>query len=69
VPRDRAACALGNRRGGAGAAAFAAVLAGKIAARAAVVPVTGRNIDPPVHAEIVARHPLEPAVERTMRAA
>jgi threonine dehydratase len=54
---------------GAGAAAFAAVLAGKIAARAAVVPVTGRNIDPPVHAEIVARHPLEPAVERTMRAA
>ncbi len=40
---------------GAGAAALAAVLAGKVATRAAVLAVTGRNIDARVHTEIVAR--------------
>ena len=40
---------------GAGAAALAAMFAGKISTRAAVLPVTGRNIDARVHTEIVAR--------------
>lgn len=40
---------------GAGAAALAAVLAGKIRGRAVVLPVCGRNIDARVHAEILAR--------------
>jgi threonine dehydratase len=40
---------------GAGAAALAAVLAGKISGRRLVLPVCGRNIDPRVHAEILAR--------------
>jgi len=39
---------------GAGAAAMAAVLAGKIRAGAAVVPICGRNIDPLVHEQAVA---------------
>ena len=39
---------------GAGAAALAAVLAGNVRGRAVVVPVTGRNIDPRVHAVVVA---------------
>lgn len=39
---------------GAGATALAAVLAGKVTARAAVLPICGRNIDPRRHAEVVA---------------
>ena len=42
---------------GAGAAALAAVLAGKVGGRAVVVPVCGRNIDPKVHAAVLAAHP------------
>ncbi len=57
--RDLAyAIALLARQGavveGAGAAALAAVVAGKILGRAVVVPVCGRNIDAHVHTEIVA---------------
>jgi len=48
---------------GAGATALAAVLAGKISARAAVLPIGGRNIEPRVHAEILAGTP-ERASER-----
>ena len=43
---------------GAGAAALAAVLAGKISARAAVVPICGRNIDSRVHEQAVAHGDL-----------
>ncbi|MBL9211575.1 MAG: threonine/serine dehydratase [Opitutaceae bacterium] len=43
---------------GAGAAALAAVVAGKVRGRAVVVPVGGRNIDPAVHAAVLARHPV-----------
>ncbi len=39
---------------GAGAAALAAVLAGKIAGRAIVLPICGRNIDLRVHEQIIA---------------
>ena len=39
---------------GAGAAALAAVLAGKVRARHVVVPVGGRNIDARLHTEVVA---------------
>lgn len=39
---------------GAGATALAAVLAGKISARAAVVPICGRNIDARLHEHVVA---------------
>ena len=57
-----AAIALLARRAGvvaegAGAAALAAVLAGKVSSRAAVLPVCGRNIDPRVHERIVAGQP------------
>jgi len=45
---------------GAGAAAFAAVLAGKVDAGTAVLPVTGRNIDPRRHEQIVAASRLGP---------
>lgn len=44
---------------GAGAAALAAVVAGKVAAHSVVVPLTGRNIDPRVHAEVVANANVE----------
>ncbi len=40
---------------GAGAAPFAAVLAGKVRGRAVVLPVCGRNIDARVHEEILGR--------------
>lgn len=40
---------------GAGATALAAVLAGKVVGRAAVLPVSGRNIDPEIHAHILGR--------------
>ena len=43
---------------GAGATALAAVFAGKISARAAVVPICGRNIDPRVHEQAVAHGDL-----------
>lgn len=57
-----AAIALLARRGGvvaegAGATAFAAVLAGKISARVAVLPICGRNIDAHVHERVVAGEP------------
>jgi threonine dehydratase len=42
---------------GAAAAALAAVLSGKTGGRAVVVPVCGRNIDPRVHADVLAGHP------------
>ena len=41
---------------GAGAAALAAVLAGKVSGRAIVLPVCGRNIDVKVHASILEAH-------------
>lgn len=47
---------------GAGAAGLAAVLAGKVDGRAIVLPVGGRNVDPQVHADVLAAHPAE-AVE------
>lgn len=40
---------------GAGAAALAAVLAGKVSGRVFVLPVAGRNIDPQVHSQAVVR--------------
>lgn len=42
---------------GAGAAALAAVLAGKVRGRSVVVPVCGRNIDARVHEEILSAYP------------
>lgn len=42
---------------GAGAAAVAAVLAGKVSGRTVVLPVCGRNIDARVHAEVLAAYP------------
>ena len=54
---------------GAGAAALAAVLAGKIRGRAVVVPVTGRNIDPRVHAAVLAAEPTEEASSSLRHAA
>jgi threonine dehydratase len=42
---------------GAGATALAAVLAGKVSARAVVIPITGRNIEPRQHAEVLATTP------------
>jgi threonine dehydratase len=69
----RGAIALLARAGvvaeGAGAAALGAVLAGKIRGGSVVVPVTGRNIDPRVHAEIVARPSWPPVIEGIVRAA
>ncbi len=38
---------------GAGATAMAAVLAGKVSGRSVVLPVTGRNVDARVHAQVV----------------
>lgn len=64
-----AIAALARRAGvvaeGAGATALAAVLAGKISARTAVLPVCGRNIDARTHERIVASQPehrLQPRV-------
>jgi threonine dehydratase len=55
---------------GAGATALAAVLAGKVQGRAIVVPVCGRNIDPTVHAAVLAATPVPaPLVENLGRAA
>ncbi len=45
---------------GAGAAALAAVLAGKVSGRRLVLPVCGRNIDAVTHAEILAAYPPAP---------
>lgn len=42
---------------GAGAAGVAALLAGKVRGRAVVLPIGGRNIDPAVHAGVLAAHP------------
>jgi threonine dehydratase len=54
---------------GAGAAALAAVLAGKVHGRAIVVPVCGRNVDARVHAQILEQH-VTPKIEvRIARAA
>lgn len=57
----RAAIALLARHSGAvtegaGAAALAAVLSGRVRGRAVVLPLCGRNIDARVHAEILAAH-------------
>jgi threonine dehydratase len=41
---------------GAGAASLAAVLAGKVAGRAIVLPLCGRNIDAQTHAKVLAQH-------------
>jgi threonine dehydratase len=54
---------------GAGATPLAAVLAGKVRARAAVLPIGGRNIEPRRHAEIVAAHPFVGRPEAIARAA
>jgi threonine dehydratase len=54
---------------GAGAAALAAVLAGKVQGRRLVLPVTGRNIDPRVHAELLSAHALPAARPTLARAA
>lgn len=42
---------------GAGAAALAALLAGRVAGSAVVLPITGRNIDPRVHEAVLAATP------------
>ena len=42
---------------GAGAAPLAALLAGKIAGSAVVLPIAGRNVDARLHAEILETHP------------
>lgn len=42
---------------GAGAAAVAAVLAGKVRGREVVLPVCGRNIDPRLHADLLTAYP------------
>lgn len=42
---------------GAGAAALAAVVAGKVRGRTVLVPITGRNIDPALHRDLVAQSP------------
>lgn len=56
-----AVAALARRAGavveGAGAAALAAVLAGKVTGRTVVLPVCGRNIDARTHERIVAEQP------------
>ncbi|HUR58599.1 MAG TPA: threonine/serine dehydratase [Opitutaceae bacterium] len=54
---------------GAGAAALAAVLAGKVAAREVVVPICGRNIDARVHAAVVASAPAATLQSRVACAA
>ncbi len=54
---------------GAGAAALAAVLAGKIRGRAVVLPVGGRNIDARVHAELLTRADAASASAAVARAA
>lgn len=54
---------------GAGAAALAAVLAGKVSGRAIVLPVGGRNIDARVHAAVLEAHPADSVNERFARAA
>jgi threonine dehydratase len=46
---------------GAGAAPLAAVLAGKVRGRCVVLPVGGRNIDPRVHAAVLASQPELPS--------
>lgn len=51
---------------GAGAAALAAVLEGKIDGRRVVVPLCGRNIDPRVHEEIVASHANDSTERRSV---
>lgn len=51
---------------GAGAAATAALLAGKVSGRAVVLPVTGRNIDARVHENVVASGTRPPARRRTL---
>lgn len=43
---------------GAGAAALAAVLAGKVSGRALIVPIGGRNVDARVHAAVLEAHPV-----------
>ena len=53
---------------GAGATALAAVLAGKISARAAVLPIGGRNIDPRIHEHVVTSQP-ESVLPRRLAAA
>ena len=62
-----AAIALLAREGGvvaegAGAAPLAALLAGKVSARTAVLPVGGRNIDARVHARLLAEAEAEAAL-------
>lgn len=52
------ACRCGAVVEGAGAAALAAVLAGRIRGRTIVVPITGRNIDPRAHAAVLAAEQL-----------
>ena len=42
---------------GAGAAALAAVLGGKVRGRRLVLPVGGRNVDVRTHARVLAAHP------------
>ncbi len=54
---------------GAGAAALAAVLAGKVRGRTVVLPISGRNIDARVHEHLLAEHPDTPPAARISRAA
>jgi threonine dehydratase len=54
---------------GAGAAGLAAVLAGKIPGRAIVLPLCGRNIDPRVHEDVLARQPVDWRPPQIARAA
>jgi threonine dehydratase len=54
---------------GAGAAALAAVLAGKVAGRTLVLPVCGRNVDRQVHARVLEEHPVPAHPNRIAEAA
>jgi threonine dehydratase len=52
---------------GAGAAALAAVLAGKVRGRAVVVPITGRNIDRHTHEAVLTTEPEQTAAKEGFR--
>jgi threonine dehydratase len=54
---------------GAGAATLAAVLAGKVAGRAIVLPVCGRNVDSHTHARVLSEHAAMPSETEIARAA
>ena len=54
---------------GAGAAALAAVLSGKVSGNKTVLPVGGRNVDPQVHARVLEAHATRESNDAIARAA